>query len=77
VEVMRMSIQGMREEFRGYRAQFVGHEVNVFDSRVRSLAHELADGEEVQPHHYLGAAREVVWERSAKKGPWKQGRKAA
>ncbi len=76
-----MSIQGMREEFRAYRAQFVGHEVAIFDSRVESLAHELADGEEVQPHHYLGAAREIVWERSAKlsasAGPRKQARKAA
>lgn len=58
----KMSIESMREEFRGYRGQFVGQEVFRFDARVRSLASELSDGEEITPYVYLQAAREVVWE---------------
>jgi hypothetical protein len=63
-------IESIREEFRGYRARFVGHDVRVFDERVQALAVVLADGKEPGPLCYLNAAREVVFEREHGEGPW-------
>lgn len=65
-----MMIESMREEFRGYRAQFVGRDTVLFDARVRMLAETMSDGEQPGPLCYLNAAREVMVERVYQEGPW-------
>lgn len=33
-----------------------------FDERAGRIAHELADGEEIEPSDWVQGARELVWE---------------
>jgi hypothetical protein len=65
-----VSVQEMRVEFAAVRAEALklGMSKEMFARRAQSLAHELADGEEVLPRHWVMGAEEAVWELKQKGG---------
>jgi hypothetical protein len=52
-------IEKDRAEYRGLRATCARHNARAFDGIAASIAHELADGEDITPALYIRAARIV------------------
>jgi len=48
-----------RNEYRSLRAKS-RLAAKAFDTRAHQLAHELADGEDILPRHWVQAAREIL-----------------
>ena len=53
------ALDTLRSEYRTIRAACTWLSAKVFDSKCACLAHELADGEDITPSHWVRAAREI------------------
>ena len=53
------NVATLRDQYRTLRDACSWLSAKVFDAKCKRLAHELADGEEVTPAHWVRAAREI------------------
>lgn len=55
-----LRVRDARRAYAALRASCSRHSARRFNELARQIAHELSDGEEVLPVHFLSAARMLV-----------------